>query len=220
MPETAVYENRGPVFWQNDIGAARQVLRMKPKPKACAVQQRAKPQFRTSVPTPDPRHVPAPPLGGERVHHHRPSGMGLSASAVIFSIGNTLFDAVVLPAWQYGVVGTSMRKTCWETPACKPPDLRPGISAKPCLIGLNDDHAARYEMLSSWPLASCLSREITAPAKSRTRHPKPAAIYLSVLPESPAPNSCKLNPGDEVRGTVGPRLSQGIEAQCVARSLN
>jgi hypothetical protein len=39
MPETAVYEDRGPVFWQNDVGAARQVLRMKPKPKACAVQQ-------------------------------------------------------------------------------------------------------------------------------------------------------------------------------------
>jgi hypothetical protein len=149
--------------------------------------------------------------------------MASGASAAIFSICNTMFDAVVFPAWPYGVVGSSMRKICWETLARKPPDLLPGVGAKPHRNRLNDEYSPRSEWLSSRQPASFalgLFCEINALAKSGIKHPKPAAIYLSALPEIPAPKSCKPSPGDEDCGKEGPGLSQGIAAQCMARSSN
>jgi len=59
MPETAIYENDGPVPRENQIGLARQVFRMQPVAQPSRMQRAPNQQFRLRMATSDGSHIPA-----------------------------------------------------------------------------------------------------------------------------------------------------------------
>ena len=68
VPETAVDEDDGAVFGQDDVGLAGEVLHLEPEAVAGAVQQTADLPLRAGVLAPDLRHVPAALGFGKSIH--------------------------------------------------------------------------------------------------------------------------------------------------------
>ena len=68
MPEAAVYENYGMVFWQNDVGLSRKFPVIFPEPEPCLVQLAPDKFLRFGIAALYAGHIVMPLLRGMGVH--------------------------------------------------------------------------------------------------------------------------------------------------------
>ena len=68
VPETAVHEDGGPVFPQDDVRMSGQAGTVDPVSVAAAEKKPPDKEFRFGIPSPDPRHASAALLLGHFVH--------------------------------------------------------------------------------------------------------------------------------------------------------
>jgi hypothetical protein len=72
MPKATMNEDGCSVFWQQDVGFARDILTVQSEAVSEAVQERAHEHLRSRIPTPYSRHIPASMFWTDRIHLRAP----------------------------------------------------------------------------------------------------------------------------------------------------
>lgn len=81
MPETAMDEDRQPMFGKDEIRPSGQILAMEPETQPDAVCGATHAQLRTGVLAPNPRHIGAAPHRVELIDHRQSVRAGSGATS-------------------------------------------------------------------------------------------------------------------------------------------
>ena len=68
MPKASSHFYHGFIFWKNDIGMTRQILKVKPESKSISVKEGTDEHFRLSIRGSDTAHIPTSTIFGQGVH--------------------------------------------------------------------------------------------------------------------------------------------------------